>query len=105
MTINVLEDYLDADVSYLLGLLVARGTISNNQGIRQLSIEFPFSSLKAKGISGSLTSLLKTYNRLDILEYDFPRGRQPLSITLAGWNETTQNLDRTSIITNNYGQI
>jgi hypothetical protein len=49
-----LDDYIDADVSYLLGLIMARGTIINSQeghNIRQLTIEFPKSSLEVKGIN------------------------------------------------------
>lgn len=34
---NPLDDYIDGDLSYLLGLLVARGTIIESQEIHQLS--------------------------------------------------------------------
>jgi hypothetical protein len=43
--------YLDADVAYLMGLIVARGTISTGEGVRQLTIEFPYVSLQAEGIT------------------------------------------------------
>lgn len=47
-----LDDYIDADVAYLAGLIVARGTIeTGNQ--RRLIIQFPFSKLKATGITKS----------------------------------------------------
>lgn len=39
-----LDDYIDADVSYLVGLIIARGTLSESHGIRQLTIQFPYSS-------------------------------------------------------------
>ncbi len=42
-------DYLDADVAYLLGLIVARGTFHESQGVYQLVVEFPYSSLKLEG--------------------------------------------------------
>lgn len=46
-------DYIDADVAYLLGLITARGRISESGGIRQIHIEFPYRSLRVDGISGT----------------------------------------------------
>lgn len=46
---NILEDYLDADLSYLLGLIVGRGIIKEGTP-RQILVEFPFSSLHIEGI-------------------------------------------------------
>lgn len=46
-----LDDYIDGDVAYFLGLIIGRGTISDSQGIRQLTIEFSYSSLRVQGIS------------------------------------------------------
>lgn len=43
-------DYIDADFAYLLGLITARGTISESGGTRQVSIEFPYQSLYVQGI-------------------------------------------------------
>jgi len=42
-------DYMDADVAYLLGLIVARGTLTASEQVRQLTIEFPYSSLRLHG--------------------------------------------------------
>ncbi|MFQ3611483.1 MAG: hypothetical protein SNJ72_08320 [Fimbriimonadales bacterium] len=42
-------DYLDADVAYLLGLIVARGTFHESEGVYRLIIEFPYSSLQLEG--------------------------------------------------------
>lgn len=39
-------DYMDADVAYLLGLIVARGTLTEAPAIRQIVIGFPYSTLK-----------------------------------------------------------
>lgn len=50
------------------------------------------------GISGSLTSLLLTYNRWDILVYDQPRGKIPRSITLGTWDTDAEYLDHSMII-------
>jgi len=47
------DDYMDADVAYLSGLVVGRGTISQSGGLRQVTIEFPHRSLEARGISSS----------------------------------------------------
>lgn len=46
-------DYIDADVAYFLGLITARGRISDIGGVKQIVIEFPYQSLKVDGISGS----------------------------------------------------
>ncbi|MEM4306686.1 MAG: hypothetical protein QXD61_12045 [Candidatus Caldarchaeum sp.] len=43
-------DYLDADVAYFLGLLTARGTITEAGGVRRIAIEFPFRNLRVEGI-------------------------------------------------------
>ena len=44
-------DYLDVDVAYFLGLLIARGTITEESGVKRIVIEFPFRNLYAEGIS------------------------------------------------------
>lgn len=44
-------DYIDADVSYLLGLITARGKISEDSDVRRIIIEFPYKSLEVEGIS------------------------------------------------------
>lgn len=43
-------DYLDADVAYLLGLIVARGSLTETGGVKRIVIEFPFRNLEAEGI-------------------------------------------------------
>ena len=50
---NLIEvmDYVDADVAYLLGLITARGRISQSGGERQIVIEFPYQSLEVEGIA------------------------------------------------------
>ena len=44
-------DYIDADVAYLLGLITARGKISEDSDVRRIIIEFPYKSLEIEGIS------------------------------------------------------
>ena len=51
MSLIEVIDYIDADVAYLLGLITARGTISESGGVRQIIIEFPYRSLEVQGIS------------------------------------------------------
>jgi hypothetical protein len=48
-----LDDYIDGDVAYLIGLIMARGTIIDGTAQRRLIIEFPYSSLQAEGIASS----------------------------------------------------
>jgi hypothetical protein len=51
--LSPLDDYIDGDVAYLLGLIIGRGTITESGGARQLMIEFPYSSLQAQGITST----------------------------------------------------
>jgi len=67
-------DYLDADVAYYIGLVTARGTISDSGGIKRITIEFPFKNLKVQGIkiamvqrSQILLSLDKAISRVNEL--------------------------------------
>lgn len=46
-----LDDYIDGDVAYFMGLVIARGSVSEQAGTRQLTIEFPYSALQAQGIT------------------------------------------------------
>ena len=41
-----LDDYIDEDVAYLLGLIAARGTLSESGGQKQIVIEFSYVNLK-----------------------------------------------------------
>ncbi len=47
---KITENYLDPDVSYLLGLIVARGTLYETTGDKKIIVEFPFKNLIAEGI-------------------------------------------------------
>ena len=49
-------DYIDADVAYLLGLITARGRISESGGVKQILIEFPYQSLEVDGVSGTFNT-------------------------------------------------
>ncbi|MDE0634427.1 MAG: hypothetical protein OXI43_01055 [Candidatus Poribacteria bacterium] len=53
MSLIEVVDYIDADVAYLLGLITARGKISESGSVKQIIIEFPYQSLKVDGVSGT----------------------------------------------------
>jgi len=48
-----IDDYIDEDVAYFLGLVIGRGTIMETEGLRQVIIQFPYSSLRLEGVSSS----------------------------------------------------
>ncbi|MBM3166642.1 MAG: hypothetical protein FJZ94_04265 [Chloroflexi bacterium] len=48
---NLLIDYMDADVAYLLGLLVARGELLTSENTYRAIVHFPKGSLLAQGIN------------------------------------------------------
>lgn len=53
MSLIELVDYIDADVAYLLGLITARGELSESNSVKQVSIKFPYKSLTVDGVSGT----------------------------------------------------
>jgi hypothetical protein len=44
-------NYVDPDWAYFLGMVIARGTLSESAGLRQITINLPHSSLEVRGIS------------------------------------------------------
>lgn len=48
--VKLTPGYIDSDVAYLLGLIVARGEISTSGRINRITIEFPFRNLMVEGI-------------------------------------------------------
>ncbi len=67
-------DYLDEDLAYFLGLLVARGQMSQSGRLRTIVIDFPFRNLEVHGIKKSYTQknefavgLNKSINRISEL--------------------------------------
>jgi hypothetical protein len=44
-------DYMDGDVAYLLGMLVARGELSSSENVFRMIVHFPKGSLQAQGTS------------------------------------------------------
>jgi len=66
------EDYMDPDVAYLLGLVLARGSLFESRGTRTLMIEIDFTALTAEGIK-------KTYNNRDQFELGINRVRERIN--------------------------
>ncbi len=114
-------DYIDADVAYLLGLITARGRISDIGGVKQIAIECKNTTLSLShlsqllgysrisrpllsflispmGFSTTLVSLLKDYHRQDVLEYYWDDGKLPRQLILAQWDKSSLNLNRNTMI-------
>ncbi|MHA1196165.1 MAG: hypothetical protein ACTSRH_09320 [Promethearchaeota archaeon] len=74
-------DYLDEDVAYLLGMLVARGTIQEERGHYIIKIEIPYSNIQIDdppynsliNKNSLLVSIDKIINRLSELTTNTPR--------------------------------
>lgn len=49
---SAVENFLDPDIAYFLGLVVARGSLQENPD-RRLVIEFPYSNLIVEGVGTS----------------------------------------------------
>jgi hypothetical protein len=58
-------DYLDTDVAYYIGLVTARGRISDSGGVKRITIEFPFRNLKVVGIKKSIVQKSEILLSLD----------------------------------------
>lgn len=54
--------------------------------------------LSPQGCAGSLTSLLISYNRRDVLEYYSEKGRQTRTIAVATWDISTNSINQASVI-------
>jgi hypothetical protein len=58
-------DYIDEDVAYFIGLITARGEISDQGGVKRIFIEIPFRNLKVEGIKKKITQKDKILLSLD----------------------------------------
>lgn len=57
------------------------------------------------GLSPSLKSLLVTFRRTDVLQYEQERGKFPKSIVIARWDAQGQCLDASSIISSDINYL
>ncbi len=65
-----------------------------------------FSFLVApQGVSDTLRSLLLTFNRTDVLEYYWEKGKLSYSIVIARWDEKANTIDRNALITGDHNYI
>jgi len=72
MNLLISENYLDPDVAYLLGLIIARGTLYESSGDKKIIIDFPFKNLEAEGIH-------KKYNQKEHLNYSLLQIKERIS--------------------------
>lgn len=85
-----LEDYMDEDLAYLTGLIIARGVLETSENTRRLVIHFPYSSMDATGINISFdqeTSIRLGLNDIrerltDLLDTDIQIIRHQHSVDL-----------------------
>jgi len=66
---SIIENYLDPDVAYFLGLIAGRGTLHESSGDRKIIVEFPHKNLIAEGIK-------KQYVQQDHLSYSLSQIRE-----------------------------
>lgn len=65
----VSKNYLDPDMAYVLGLIVARGTLYESGSDKRVVIEFPYKNLEAEGIK-------KKYNQSEHLRFSLNQIRE-----------------------------
>lgn len=60
----------------------------------------PLASLliSTNGIGDAVSGLLKLYNRTDILEYHWEKGKTPRTIVIGTWNSRTKSIEPASIL-------
>ena len=54
--------------------------------------------ISTKGIGSAVVGLISRYDRTDILEYEWQKGRVPRTIVLGTWNMGTKNLEPASVL-------
>lgn len=62
---NKISDFLNEDISYLLGLIVGKGVFVREGQMHRLVITFPYKSLFAEGYQGTYDKPLELSNSLD----------------------------------------
>lgn len=54
--------------------------------------------ISTKGIGNAVIALISRYDRTDILEYEWQKGRMPSTLVLGTWDIATKRLDPTSVL-------
>jgi len=65
MNKNFISDFLNADISYLLGLITGKGSIQANDDFRKIVIDFEYKSLQTKAITKVFDQKLHIQTSLD----------------------------------------
>ncbi|MEW5795877.1 MAG: hypothetical protein AB1772_05905 [Candidatus Zixiibacteriota bacterium] len=91
------QQMLMAFVECKVGFLTLRD-LSQLLGYSRVALPRYSFLVSPEGPSDFLTSLLRTYNRSDVLRYNFPIGQTPWSIAVGRWIGQAKNLDWSSVI-------
>jgi len=67
--VSIIENYLDPDMAYVLGLIIARGSLYSGSGGNKIVIEFPFRNLEAIGQT-------RSYNQKEQMEHSLHQIRE-----------------------------
>lgn len=54
--------------------------------------------ISTKGIGNAVTGLISRYDRTDILQYDWQKGKMPRTLVLGTWDISTKQLDPASVL-------
>lgn len=54
--------------------------------------------ISTKGIGNAVAALINRYDRIDILQYFWEKGKQPRSVILGKWDEQLKQVDASSIL-------
>lgn len=54
--------------------------------------------ISTRGIGNAVMGLVSRYDRTDILEYDWQKGKTPRTIVLGTWNISAKNLEPASVL-------
>lgn len=77
---------------------ITLGNFSQLLGYSRVALPQYSIIISPQGASDSLRSLLLTYERTDILQYHFEKGKIPLSVAVASWDENGKCIDIGSVI-------
>jgi hypothetical protein len=72
--------------------------ISQLLGYSRVALPIVSYLVSPAGISGVVKALILRYDRSDILEYAWPKGRSARRVILARWDHQTRALDSTTIL-------
>lgn len=77
---------------------ITLGNVSQLLGYSRVAHPHYSFIVSPQGASSSLISLLKTYDRTDILQYDSKPGKRSKSLVVAKWDDSANCIDSSSFI-------